>query len=78
MVQSRGTKNVCELVRALVDNVAAFGSKSKLWRDLRLKRAVQNWNMKICRHCEESRVSGGFTSSERLANRLKINKTGAV
>ena len=43
-----------------------------------MKRAVQNLNMKICRHCEESRVSGDFTSSERLANRLKINKTGAV
>ena len=80
------TKKANELVRALVgqvtkegDNVAASGSKSKLWRDLSLERAIQNWNMK---YVDISRSPGSalrmFTSSERLANRLTINKIGDV
>ena len=44
-----------------------------------LKRAMQNWNMKyvdIARSPESAmRV---FTSSERLANHLKINEIGEV
>ena len=28
------------------DIVVAPGSKSKLWRDMSLNRAIQNWNMK--------------------------------
>ena len=46
-------KNVNEIVRALVgsiteegDIVVACDSKSKLWKDVDLKRAMQNWNMK--------------------------------
>ena len=43
-----------ELVRSLVGIIkkegdiiiVASGSKSKLWRDMSLKRAIQNWNMK--------------------------------
>ena len=58
MVRSRGaanekTKEANELVRAFVgqitkegDIVVASDSKSRLWRDLSLKRAMQNWNMK--------------------------------
>ena len=55
------------------------GSKSKLWRDLSLKRAMQDWNMK----CVDIARSPGsairvFTSSERLANQLKINEIREV
>ena len=47
-------KKAKELVRALVgsiteeegDIVVASDSKSKLWKDVDLKRAMQNWNMK--------------------------------
>ena len=46
-------KKVNEIVRASVglemkegDNVVASDSKSKLWKDMSLKRARQNWNMK--------------------------------
>ena len=57
------TKKANELVGALVaqitkegDIVVAIDSKSKLWRDLSLKRATQKLEHEICRHCEESRV----------------------
>ena len=47
------TKKPNEIVRAFVgsitkegDTVVACDSKSKLWRDLRLKRTMQRWNMK--------------------------------
>ena len=53
--------------------------KSKLWTDLSLKRALQNWNMKIV---DIARSPGSalrvFTSSERLANELKTNEIGEV
>ena len=46
-------RKATELVRAFVgqitkegDIVVASDSKSKLWRDADLKRAMQNWNMK--------------------------------
>ena len=32
------------------DIVVAADSKSKQWKDVDLKRAMQNWHMKICRH----------------------------
>ena len=38
------------------DIVVASDSKSKLWRDLSLKRAIQNLNMKLCRQSEEEKV----------------------
>ena len=44
-----------------------------------LKRATQDWNMK---YVDIARSPGSaareFTSSERLANQLKINETGEV
>ena len=58
MVQSRRaandkTQKAKELVRALVgmikkerDIIVASNSKSKLWRGLSLKRAIQIWNVK--------------------------------
>ena len=59
--------------------VVASCSKSKLWRDISLRRALQNWNMK---HVDVARSPGSalrvFTSSERLANHLKINEIGEV
>ena len=79
-------KKVNEIVRALVgsimkggDIVVASDSKSKLWRDLSLNRAIQNWNMK-CINIARSPGSAltVFTSSERLANQLKINEIGDV
>ena len=51
-----------EIVRTLVgiikkrDIVVATGSKSNLWRDMSLKRAVQNWNVK---HVDVVRESKG-------------------
>ena len=80
------TKKAQELVRALVgpitkegDTVVASDSKSKLWRDLSLKRALQHWNLK---YVDVARGPGSalrvFTSSERLANHLNINEIGAV
>ena len=61
------------------DIVVLFDSKSKLWRDPGLKRAVQSFNMK----CVDIARSPGsafkvLTSSERLANQLKINEIGEV
>ena len=57
----------------------ANGSKSKLWRDMSLKRAIQDWNMKSV---DVARRPGPairvFTSSERLANQLKINEMKEV
>ena len=38
------------------DIVVASDSKSKLWRDLSLKRAIHIWNIEICRHCAGSKV----------------------
>ena len=80
------TKKANELVRALVGQITKEGyivvasdSKSKLWKDLSLKRATQNWNMK---YVDIARSPGSalrvFISSERLANQLKINEIGEV
>ena len=86
--QSRGveidkTKKGEEIVRALVgsmteeaDIVVACDSKSKLWKDVDLKSAMQNWNMKyvgIARSPESALRVG--TSSERLAIQMKISET---
>ena len=61
------------------DIVVASDSKSKLCKRMSLKRAIQDWNMKYVD------VAGSpglalrvFTSSERLANHLKINEIGEV
>ena len=79
-------KKVNEMVRAFVcsimiegDIVVASDSKSKLWKNVSLIRAIPNWNMK----CVDVARSPGsslrvFTSSERLANYLKINEIGEV
>ena len=77
-------KKVNEIVRAVVgskmkegDIVVAFDSKSKLWKDMCLKRAIQNWNMK---YVDVARSPGSalrvFTSSEQLANQVKTNEVG--
>ena len=61
------------------DIAVASDSKSKLWRDLSLNRAIQHWNMK---YVDIARSPGSairvFTSSERLANQLKISEIGEV
>ena len=55
--------------RAANDRTGNFSaSKSKLWKDMSLKREIQDWNMK----CVDTKRSPGsairvFTSSERLA-----------
>ena len=80
------TKKTKQIVRAFVGSttkegniVVACDSESKLWKDVDLKRAMQNWNMKyvdIARSPESaSRV---FTSSERQANQRKISEIGGV
>ena len=61
------------------DIVVATDSKSKPWKDMSLKGATQNWNMK---YVDLARSPGSalrvFTSSERLANHLKISEIGEV
>ena len=78
------TKKAQEIVRALVgsateegDIVVACDSKSQLWKDVALKRAMQHWNMKYV-DIARSPVSAlrVFTSSERLANQMKISEIG--
>ena len=61
------------------DRKKASDSKSKLWKDMNLKRAIRNWNMKYV-DVERSPESAlrVFTSTERLANQLKINEIGEV
>ena len=75
-----------ELVRSLVgiikkegDIIVTSRSKSKLWQDMSLKRAIQDWNVKFV-DIARSPASAirVFTSSEHLANQLKINKMGDV
>ena len=51
--ESDRTRKANELVISLVgmtkkaeDMIVASGSKSKQWRDMSLKRAIQNWNVK--------------------------------
>ena len=79
-------KEISEVVSAIVglmtkeeDTVVASDSKSKLWKDRSLKRSIQNWNMK---YVDVARNPGSalrvLTSSERLANQLKINEIGEV
>ena len=62
-----------------VDIFVASDSKPKLWRDLSLKRAIQNWNMK---YVDIARSPGSASivssSSERLATQLKTNEMGEV
>ena len=72
--ESYRTGKANELVRSVVgpikkegDIIVASGSKSKLWRDMSLKRAIQTWNMK---YVDIARSPGSairvFTSCERL------------
>ena len=79
--ESDKTKKANELVRVLVgqiteegDIVVASDSKSELWRDVSLKRAIQNWNMKQVDVARPGSASIVFTSSERLTNHVKINE----
>ena len=61
------------------DIVVASESKSKLWKDMSLTRAFQNWNVKygdVARSPESALRE--FTGSERLANHVKINEIGEV
>ena len=61
------------------DTVVACDSKSKLWKDVDLKGAMQNWSMK---YVTIAKSPGStlrlFTRSERLANRMKISEVGEV
>ena len=68
-------KKVNKIVRALVgsimkeeDIVDASASRSKLWKDMSLKRAMKNWNLK---YVDVARSPGSalrvFTSSKRAA-----------
>ena len=54
------------------DTVVASDSKSRLWKDMSVKRTIQNWNMK---YVDVAR-SPGLALSDRLANHLKINEIG--
>ena len=47
------TKKAKEIVRAVVGLFVACDSRSKLWRDMSLKRAMENWSMQY-------RVIGGI------------------
>ena len=61
------------------DIIVASGSKSKLSRDMSLKRETQNWNIKYVDIARSPRSARRvFTSSERLANHLKIKEIGEV
>ena len=55
--------------------IVVFGSKSKLWKDMSLMRAIQYGNMKYV-DIARSPLSAirVFSSSGRLANQLKINE----
>ena len=78
------TRQAKEIVRARVivssitkegDIAVGCDSKAKLWKDVDLKKAMQNWNMKyvdIVRSPESALTV--FTTSERLANQMKINE----
>ena len=79
-------KQAKEIVRAFVgsrtnegDIVVACDSKSMLWKDVDLKRAMQKWNMK---HVDKVKSPDSalrvITSSERLANPMSINEMGKV
>ena len=77
-------KKVSEILRALVrlamregDTVVASDSKLKIWNDVSLTRAIQNWN----KNCVGVARSPGsalrvLTSIERLANQLKTHEIG--
>ena len=54
--------------------IVASGSKSKLWRDMSLKRAVQNWNVEYVGVVRNPGSAMRVTSSERLANQLRKNE----
>ena len=80
------TQKANELVRSHVgitkkeeDIIVALAAIQKLWRDMSLKRAIQNWNMK---YVDIVRSPGSairvFTSNERLANQLKTNEIREV
>ena len=59
--------------------VVASDSKSRLWRDLSMRQAIQNWNMMyadIARSPESALRA--FTSSEGLANQLNEDEVGEV
>ena len=80
------TKTAKEFVRGFVgsmtkegDIVVACDSNSKLWKDVDLRRAMQNWNMKFVDtvRSPESALRG-FTSCERLANQMKIKEVREV
>ena len=70
---------IASVVELEVNSGAGRWSSSKLRKDLSLKRAIQNWNMK---YVDIARSRGPalreFTSSEQLANHLKINEIGEV
>ena len=61
------------------DVVVASDSKSRLWRDLSMRQAIQNWNMiyaDIARSPESALRA--FTRNEGLANKLNEDEVGEV
>ena len=51
--------------------VVASDSKSRLWRDLSMRQATQNWNMMYADFARSPESAlRAFTSSEGLANQL--------
>ena len=84
MVQSRGslndkTEKANEVARAPVsmikkegDIIVAYGSKSKLWRDMSLRQAKQNWNTKyvdiVRSPVKDWRINSRSTRLEKLEN----------
>ena len=77
------TKKANELVRGSCgsdnerrrDIVVASDSSSNLWRDLSLEQTIQIWNMThVDIATSPGSALGVFSSSERLANQLKINE----
>ena len=79
-------KKVNEIVRAPLDSimeardiVLASDSKSKMWKDMSLPQTIQNRDMKYVDVARNpGSALGVFTSSERLANQLKISEIGEV
>ena len=78
--ENNRNKKASEIVKAIVgsimnevDIVTMSDSKPKLWKDMSLKRAIENWNME---HVNVARNPGSalrvFTSSERLARSWRI------
>ena len=55
------------------DIVVGGDSKSKLWKEVDFRKAMQKLEHELCRRCEGSRVSvESIHSNERPANHMNI------